>query len=187
MLLFSRCSSPQYVLQLILESLCILTSFVMRLQFVIMAIQAHPVPVYPYAPVPPSQGTSMESIPVQPHPLVPVRLPIFVAPLAMHDIIQRFITHFGPNGMGSSASDKVWSLRTWQDIIGLGAKSSPAVGLESVEEGVSGHGGGEKRYGGYGNANGTWRASGAAFGAGQVSGTQTSYAPTTRLRTKKLD
>lgn len=151
-----------------------------------MAIQAHPVPVYPYAPVPPSQGTSMESIPVQPNPLVPVRLPIFVVPLVMHDIIQRFIAHFGPNGMGSTG-DKVWSLRTWQDIIGFGAKSTSGVGLESVEEGASGHGGGEKRYGGYGRASGTWRATGAGLGSGQVEGVPTPYATTTRLRTKKLD
>lgn len=127
----------------------------------------------------------MESIPVQPNSHIPVRLPVFAVPLIMHDVIQRFITHFGPQGMGSTGGEKAWSLRIWKNILGWSEKSTSAVGLDNIEEGASGHGV-EKRYGGYGNTSGTWQASGAGFGPGQAGGSP-AYATTTRLRTKKLD
>ena len=100
-----------------------------------MAIQAHPVPVYPYAPVLPNSN-STESVPVQPHPNVPVRLPIFAVPLIVHDIVQRVISQMGSRGSGGG-----WDWKELQANLGEGyglggAGADGASLLESVEEGT---------------------------------------------------
>lgn len=145
-----------------------------------MAIQAHPVPMYPYAPIPPAQGTSMESVPVQPNSNIPVRLPIFAVPLVMHDIVQRIIT--GIIARGEGGGGKLWSFGTWRDVLGesaYGFGGTTTKGLESIEEGVDGDT--KKRAYGEFNSSGTaWRSGGAHVGT-------PAYPTTTRLRHKKLE
>jgi hypothetical protein len=165
-----------------------------------MAIQAHPVPVYPYAPVPPN-----ESVPVQPYPSVPVRLPIFAVPLIVHDVVQRVVAQIGPRASGGG-----WSWKGLKESIGENYGRVGASSLESVEEGTSmgeGDGFGKRHETGgtvyFGssfdaNANSTprsraaWRNASAGgademgIGIG-IGASPASYALNTRVRTKKLD
>lgn len=147
-----------------------------------MAIQAHPIPVYPYAPVPPSQINSTESIAVQPNALVPIRIPIFAVPLIMHGIIQRFIVHFGPNGLAISGVKTTWSMQTWKTILGLSTKSIPGTNLDQVEEGII-----ETRYAsGPESLTAAWRGGAGTLGQVAIEDSHALNAPTERLRNKKL-
>jgi len=177
-----------------------------------MAIQAHPVPVYPYAPVLP-HSNSTESVPVQPHPNVPVRLPIFAVPLILHDIVQRVISQMGSRGSGGG-----WDWKELQANIGEGyglggAGADDASLLESVEEGTITIGG-ERKGNGISRRHGhRTRTGGAAYHGTSFSGPGTndsahspatwltgemkpgfgigsnpaSYAVNTPIRTKRLD
>jgi hypothetical protein len=176
-----------------------------------MAIQAHPVPVYPYAPVFPNSN-STESVPEQLHPNVPVRLPIFTAPLIVHDIVQRVISQMGSRGSGGRWDWKELQQTNVGEGYGLGGAGADGASLlESVEEGTITIGGeregdGISRHHGHGTAGAAYR--GTSFGgpgANDSSRSRTtwrtgemktvlgigsnpaSYAVNTPRRTKRLD
>lgn len=63
-----------------------------------MAIHAHPVPAYPYAPTPPLPSSTSSTSPnpeetiIHPSPFIPVRLPIFALVIALNEAVLRVVS-----------------------------------------------------------------------------------------------
>lgn len=70
------------------------------MQYIIMALHARPVPVDPYNPtvsLPPSMASSTLEDIRHPHPIMPIRLPIFALVLWLNDWVVRLLSLGGSN------------------------------------------------------------------------------------------
>ncbi|CCM06027.1 uncharacterized protein FIBRA_08272 [Fibroporia radiculosa] len=110
--------------------------------YIIMAMHARPVPLDPYNPLPaPAQtrftaaGVEAETDIRHPHPLVPIRLPIYAPVLWLNDGVVRVLSMFGGKDMGRSANVGGSSLGSANAGSRRRALSDTA---ESIEQGEAG-------------------------------------------------
>ena len=98
-------------------------------QYIIMAIQARPLPQDPYNP-------SGSDNPLRhPSPFIPIRIPIFTPVVWLNELIVRLISFVGSAAGGRPASTGVGGLR---EPAGWGerrVRRMPSDSVESVEEG----------------------------------------------------
>ena len=94
-----------------------------------MAMHAHPLPTYPYAPTPPITNTATgEERVVHPSPLIPVRIPMFAPVIAVNNTVLKVLSGLGNSGRvaGAQRGRKSWD----------GGRDAEAE-MEGVEEGLS--------------------------------------------------
>jgi len=98
-----------------------------------MAMHAHPIPLDPYNPLPPtfsaastnhSMMSNTEEMIRHPSPFIPIRLPIFAIVIWLNDWIVRIISIGGKSGSGGSRTRSIGRGRIMSD------------GFEKAEEGI---------------------------------------------------
>lgn len=92
-----------------------------RLQYIIMAMHARPMPIDPYSPL---GSSASERTTRHPSPFIPIRLPIFAVVISLNDWIVRVISVVGGGGRNRSTGR----------VPGRGRAMSD--GVENAEEGI---------------------------------------------------
>lgn len=92
------------------------SSWLIYIQFIIMAMHARPVPQDPYNPVPSTESTDTVRFP---SPLVPIRMPIFTIVIWLNDLIVRVLS---VGGTASTRHGRTPSETTEQAEEGVGVE-----------------------------------------------------------------